>query len=365
VSTGGSPATGTVFVGSNDGNVSALDAGTGERHWRFQTGDTVRSSPTVANVSAGTGPATGQTVFVGSNDGHVYALDADPTWSNGSHLDGDARWRFETGGPVRSSPTVANVSSGPTTVFVGSDDGHVYALDAATGAKRWEYNTGDPIQSSPTAANLDAGAGADGWTVFVGSGDENLHALNATTGTEQWQFVTGGVVRSSPTVANGTVLVGSDDNRLYAVDGATGEFEWRVFTSGAVEVSPVVVNGTVFVGNLDGNVYALDTDAAASSDGSRVTRGTLGHHYAWADQDVVGPPRVIGGGWPRDPSGDGLFEDVRGDGTVDIFDVQTLFVNLDSPAVQNNAAFYNFQEQNADEVTIFDVQALFTSVTSA
>ena len=77
-------------------------------------------------------------------------------------------------------------------------------------------------------------------------------------------------------------------------------------------------------------------------------------------EEYDGPGDVTGDGSPaQDLNNDGLFEDVDGDGTFDIFDVQALFDNLDSDAVQNNAAAFDFSGLDPDEVTIFDVQALF------
>jgi hypothetical protein len=58
-----------------------------------------------------------------------------------------------------------------------------------------------------------------------------------------------------------------------------------------------------------------------------------------------------------DVDGDGQLEDVNGDGNFTISDVQTLFANLDSSAVQGNVEEFDF---NGDgEVNILDVQALF------
>jgi hypothetical protein len=62
---------------------------------------------------------------------------------------------------------------------------------------------------------------------------------------------------------------------------------------------------------------------------------------------------------PEDSDGDGLHEDVRGDGSVTIMDVQTLFMNLDTPAVQDNSEVFNFQGATPGEVGILDVQALY------
>lgn len=79
-----------------------------------------------------------------------------------------------------------------------------------------------------------------------------------------------------------------------------------------------------------------------------------------AIEDV--PPPVVGTRRPQNPAGDGRFRDINGDGSVDIFDVQLLFTNLDNPAIQDNAEYYNFSGEEPDEVTIFDVQALFNDL---
>jgi PKD repeat protein len=72
------------------------------------------------------------------------------------------------------------------------------------------------------------------------------------------------------------------------------------------------------------------------------------------------PAAVVGDQPPTDPDNDGLYEDVTGDGSFDIFDVQALFNNLDSDTVQNNPAAFNFNnDDNPDKVSIFDVQGLF------
>jgi outer membrane protein assembly factor BamB len=53
--------------------------------------------------------------------------------------------------------------------------------------------------------------------VYVGSNDSHLYAVDAKTGREKWKFKTGGKVLSSPAVANGVVYVGSEDGYLYAI----------------------------------------------------------------------------------------------------------------------------------------------------
>ena len=221
---------GTVYVGSRDQKVYALNGETGTKKWEFLTGGDVYSSPAIGSDGS---------VCVGSFDHRVYALDGET---------GTKKWEFLTGGPVWSSPAI-----GPDgTVYVGSYDKKVYALNGATGAKKWEFLTGDFIQSSPAI-------GSDG-TVYVGSFDNKVYALNGATGAKKWEFVTGDWVDSSPAIgSDGTVYVGSFDNKVYALNGATGAKKWEFVTGGVVHSSPAIgSDGTVYVGSYDDKVYALN-----------------------------------------------------------------------------------------------------------
>jgi outer membrane protein assembly factor BamB len=119
---------------------------------------------------------------------------------------GNQYWEFLTGREVLSSPAIG--SDG--TVYVGSGDMKVYALNGATGAKKWEFLTGDEVSSSPAI-------GSDG-TVYVGSWDKKVYALNGATGSKKWEFLTGGGVFSSPSIgSDGTVYVASTDQKVYAI----------------------------------------------------------------------------------------------------------------------------------------------------
>jgi outer membrane protein assembly factor BamB len=218
----------TVYVGSKDGKVYAFNATTGALVWSMSTGGAVMSSPAVANG----------VVYVGSNDNNVYAFNAST---------GAVKWTSATNGTVRSSPTVVD-----GVVYVGSDDGSVYALDAGTGTVNWSTATEANVVSSPAVVN---------GTVYIGSTDDKLYAINASSGAVNWSTATGGPVRSSPAVVNGTVYVGSDDDSVYALNASTGAVNWSTATGGAVTSSPAVANGTVYVGSTDGNVDALNASS--------------------------------------------------------------------------------------------------------
>jgi len=216
---------GTVYIGSRDGYVYALDAAKGTEKWKYKTGGIVSSSPAIF----------GGTVYIGSCDGYVYALDA---------AKGTEKWKYKTGGDVRSSPAICD-----NTVYIGSFDGYLYALNTATGIEKWKYKTDDSIQSSPAVA---------GGMVYIGLNDGYVYALDMDTGNEKWKKRAG----SSSTVSGGTVYVGSGDG-VYALDAATGEEKWKYETNGSVS-SPAVSGSTIYVGVyisfLNSYVCALDAN---------------------------------------------------------------------------------------------------------
>jgi outer membrane protein assembly factor BamB len=217
---------GTVYIGSNDKYLYAVDPSSGNLRWRMATGSGINSSPAV-------GPDG--TVYVGSNDSSLYAVDSV----------GTLKWSCKTGGAVQSSPSVA----ADGTVYVGSDDGNLYAFDTS-GTLEWSYSTGGTVRSSPAVAG-------DG-TVYVGSNDHYLYAIDRN-GVLKWSVATGDVIYSSPAVdSDGTVYVGSNDKYLYAID-PSGVVKWQYLTGGAVRSSPVIgYDGTVYVGSDNTHLYAID-----------------------------------------------------------------------------------------------------------
>ncbi|MFF9403860.1 protein kinase [Streptomyces sp. NPDC014744] len=181
------------------------------------------------------------------------------------------RWRFTAGNAVTSSPTVAK-----GVVYIGSVDGSVYALVAATGERKWAYPTGDKLEPAPTVAGgvvyiggngdvtaLDAATGNKRWVVSCDSGLElptvvdgvvyiagyhSVTALDAATGNEKWarRANNWGFNRddeldnlpedwrfTSPRMANGVAYIGSS-KRVYALDAATGNKKWAHSTGGLV-----------------------------------------------------------------------------------------------------------------------------------
>lgn len=182
----------------------------------------------------------GERLFVGCDDGNVYAMDI--------HT-GQKIWEFKTGGPVRSAPAIAE----DDTIYVGSFDHKIYGINGANGTKRWELKTGWMVTSSPAI-------GPDG-TVYVGSQDNRFYALNGETGEKKWEYDTARPIYSSPAVGlDGTVFFGSNNSNVYAFNGASGRMKW-VFEAGSLVLSSPALgsDGTLYIGSYDSGIYALDS----------------------------------------------------------------------------------------------------------
>jgi outer membrane protein assembly factor BamB len=245
-------ANGVVFVGSEDHNVYAFGPSTNwpmfhhdvlhtgyststapttnQTLWNYTAGGPVESSPAVVNG----------VVYVGSDDNNVYALNA----TTGAKI-----WNYTAGGAVESSPAVANGM-----VFVVSDNGFVYALNAKTGHRIWNYPIvvlipgwasypiGTPVESSPTVSN---------GVVYVGNDNGSVFAFSARNGTLYWQQTTvvGNLV-SSPAVSGGVVYVCSTNrisDAVYALYASNGTIKWHTPGPGAPMLSsPAVVGGVVY-----------------------------------------------------------------------------------------------------------------------
>ena len=88
---------------------------------------------------------------------------ASPLAAHGS--EGEPLWSFDADNGIRASAAIGQDG----TVYVGSYDRHLYALESS-GEVRWSFSTSGHIGSS-------AAIGPDG-TVYVGSDDQTLYALN-------------------------------------------------------------------------------------------------------------------------------------------------------------------------------------------
>ncbi|MGG1657972.1 PQQ-binding-like beta-propeller repeat protein [Brevibacillus sp. NRS-1366] len=224
-------ADGTIYVGSWDNRLYAINPENGKKKWQFVTGDRVVSSPAIG---------VDGTIYVGSWDNRLYAINPE---------NGKKKWHFVAADKVVSSPAIG----ADGTIYVGSFDKKLYAIKP-NGTEKWAFEAGDAIYSSPVIA-------ADG-TIYVGSVDKNLYAINPENGKEKWHFSTGNQVLSAVAVgADETIYVGSYDKTLYAINPENGKEKWHFATGDAVLSRPAIAeDGTIYFGSLDKNLYALKSN---------------------------------------------------------------------------------------------------------
>ena len=232
-----SVANGIVYVGSQDKNIYAIGAYSGNLIWKFTTQDAIESSPAIANGK----------VYTGGDDGYVYCLDAYTgafIWK--TFVNGDLPYTYGSF-VLKSSPVVSGGK-----VYIGSLDGYLYALDANNGGIVWRVKTDGQIESSPAVA--------DGAVYFTAEEPTAgaLYKLDANSGALIWkqqlpyeyQFTGGTEMLGSPSVADGMVFASSDLRSYYGIDAATGDFVWNFTDPDAMEFiasSPIYVNGDLFI----------------------------------------------------------------------------------------------------------------------
>lgn len=156
------------------------------------------------------------------------------------------KWAFGFPGATRAyaQPTVVGGR-----VFVGSDRGAVYALDAATGCTYWSFQAAAAVRA---AVNVGRRAGARSqYAVYVGDQKANVYALDATDGTLIWQTKVDS--HQSAVVTGGLVL---HEDRVYVpvssleeVTGANAKYECCTFRGNVValdaETGTIVWKGYV------------------------------------------------------------------------------------------------------------------------
>jgi outer membrane protein assembly factor BamB len=192
--------------------------------WKFETRDAIEGTPAIV----------GDVVYVGSFDGHLYALDL---------ATGNLKWKYKAG------PFKAAVGVRKGLVYAGDLDGVFHCLDAATGQKRWTYTTDGEILS---------GANFVGDAVLFGSGDEHLYCLSEA-GKLLWKFqVPGGPVMATPTVVGDRTFVAGCDSMLHVIDTAKGKELGSVELDGQVGATAAVVGDNLYVGTMTNQLLAVD-----------------------------------------------------------------------------------------------------------
>ncbi len=257
---------GAVYIGNLGGWLNALNATNGQKLWAFKTDNEIKSSAVVV----------GDRVLIGSYDQNLYCLSA----RNGALL-----WKVRTNGPVHSTPSVAGglafvagcdevfrairisdgkemftISSGAYTgaspalrgsvAFYGTFDNEVLMADLTNRTIGWRYQ--HPERKFPFYSS----AAVTATRVVLGGRDKLVHALTPA-GKAAWTFPTRARVESSPAIAGGRVYVGSNDGRFYVLNLEDGAKLWEFNAGSPLSASPAIGRGRIVIGSQDGRLYCF------------------------------------------------------------------------------------------------------------
>jgi polyvinyl alcohol dehydrogenase (cytochrome) len=147
------------------------------------------------------------------------------------------KWAF--GFPAgTSSNALPTVVSGR--VFVGSDNGYVYSIDAESGCVYWSFEAGSIVRNAVTIGPIQ-GHGSARYAAYFGDGHANVYALNARTGELLWE--TKADEHFVARITAGTTL---HDGKLLVPVSSSEEF-----TSGNANYSCCTARGSVVALNAN------------------------------------------------------------------------------------------------------------------
>ena len=188
------------------------------------------------------------------------------------------KWAFGFPGATRS---VAQPTIFGGRVFVGSQNGKVYSLDAKSGCTYWQFDAGKPVRSAVVI-----GPRGDGWAAYFGDAGANVYAIDALSGKPLWATKVdqhpAAIVTGAPTLVGTTLFVPVSSyeeakakdasyrcctfrGSVVALDAASGKILWKTYTI-AQEAKPGALStaGSQLMGPSGAPIWSAPTFDAAT-----------------------------------------------------------------------------------------------------
>jgi outer membrane protein assembly factor BamB len=190
-------------------------------------------------------------VYIGTNRGLFFAIDAKT---------GAIDWEKDFKRCMAASAQVgqgviyqALMDPSPCSKHSQTAPGYMVAMNPETGQELWRFKAG-VVESSPLLV--------DG-ILYFGSWDRKIYALDVETHKPVWTYSTDDKVKDGAAYARGVVVMGSYDGHVYALDARSGKLRWKASAQsrfgglGTWYATPTIAYGRVFIGNTDGKMYAF------------------------------------------------------------------------------------------------------------
>jgi len=355
-----------------------------------------------STVTLSGGDSTTRAFSVGTESGDAGSYTIEVSSDDDSSERGITVSKTDTNNPPTANDISVTISEGKTASesFVASDpDGDSLSYSVTTGPSNGDVTvTGESFTYSPDAGY----SGEDSFTYQVSDGDLTDEATVTITVTEENPEPSPGMIDWSIDPAENNLEAGDTANLDVIIDGAEQGVWGATFTikinnpsiasfadSNNQRYDFVTIGNsgsTLHVEDLfdlkNKNRYTMPVEIQTNQGGNgeavvsfeEATASIPDTDGEFYENDVLNgatitvlqdsPPAIVDNR-PRDLDGDGNYEDIRGTGSVSVFDVQTLFENMGTSAIQDYSEYYNFQGEDPDQVTVFDVQSLFKELSTA
>ncbi|MBE0366329.1 outer membrane protein assembly factor BamB [Pseudoalteromonas sp. MMG013] len=245
----------TVFVAERYGEVKALDVNTGKTLWETDSRKNQAFWPwedsDSAKLSGGILQAFGK-IYIGSEHGEVIALDRET---------GAIVWRKAVPGEALSSP-----AAGDGLIYVNLGSGKLLALHPDTGEERWRHEQEVPALtlrglSSPTSANGGVLFGEESGklSVLIAENGYSAWSVDVALAKGASEFERLVDVDTKPLVSGTNVYAIAYNGNLAAVDVRNGNVVWKREYSSYRDFS--IETNSIYIVDSEGVIYALDKDS--------------------------------------------------------------------------------------------------------